>query len=80
VKNITIAVDEKVHRRARIQAAEQDLSMSAYIAKLLTEASTKPAHAETPYEQILALREDIRGFAVGPKISRDELHERHNFR
>jgi len=80
VKNITIAVDDKVHRRARIQAAEQDLSMSAYVAKLLAEAAVKPASTPTPYEQIMALRKQIRGFIPGPKISRDELHERHRLR
>jgi hypothetical protein len=80
VKNITIAVDNQIHRQARIQAAEQDLSMSAYVARLIAEASTKPASIPTPYEQILALRKEIRGLAVGPKISRDELHERHRLR
>jgi hypothetical protein len=31
----------------------------------------------SPIEQILILRQQIRGFVAGPKISRDELHERH---
>ena len=79
MKNITIAVDERVHRLARLHAAELDLSMSAYVAKLLADAAAKSAPATTPHDQILALREEIRDFAVGPKIPRDQLHERRHF-
>jgi hypothetical protein len=80
VKNITISVDNKIHRQARIQAAEQELSMSAYVAKLITESVAKPAATSSVYEEIMALRQQIPGFIPGPKISRDELHERHRLR
>jgi hypothetical protein len=79
VKNITIAVDERIHRRARIRAAESDLSLSGYVAKLISQddqASDKPS----PIQEVLALRQQIKGFIPGPKIPRDELHERHRFR
>jgi hypothetical protein len=79
VKNITIAVDEKIHRRARMQAAEQDLSMSAYVAKLIEEAG-QISKRPSPIEELLALRQELGGYIPGPKISRDELHERHRFR
>ena len=37
MKNVTIALDEKVARWARIQAAKQDVSLSRLISELLRE-------------------------------------------
>ena len=54
--------------------------MSAYVAKLIEDASAKPASVSSPYEELLELRKQIPGFVAGPKISRDELHERHRLR
>ena len=79
MKNITIAVKPEIHRRARIRAAELDLSLSGYVATLIAkDEATQPA--ASPIEEVLALRQQMRGFIPGPKISRDELHERHRLR
>jgi hypothetical protein len=40
VKNITVTVDDETYRRARIKAAERDTSVSALVARFLTELAT----------------------------------------
>jgi plasmid stability protein len=40
VKNITVALDDEIYRRARIHAAEMGTSVSALVKRLFTETSS----------------------------------------
>ncbi len=76
MKNITVSVDEVVHRRARVRAAERGTSLSAAVRDFLIEF----AGGETDFERRKSLQdrtlETIRAFRAGERLTRDEVHER----
>jgi len=76
VKNITVSIDEELHRRARVRAAEQGTSLSAVVRVFLTEY----AGEETDFERRKRLQMEtlasIEAFRVGDRLSRDEVHDR----
>ncbi|MDE0421525.1 MAG: hypothetical protein OXK76_11665 [Gammaproteobacteria bacterium] len=91
MKNITVSVDEEVHRLARIRAAERDTSVSALVRDFLRRLATGPVDDTTAIEARMdvdelrrrRLREvlaDIRattgGFKAADNIPRDQLYER----
>jgi len=80
MKNITVSVDETVHRRARVRAAERGTSLSAVVRDFLIEYSG----GETEFErrrnlQTSALR-SVRGFRAVERLTRDEVHGRDEIR
>jgi plasmid stability protein len=76
MKNITVTIDEKLHRRARVRAAELDKSLSAVVREFLIEF----AGGETDYERRKSLQqktlESIRSFRAKDRLSREEIHDR----
>jgi hypothetical protein len=76
VKNVTISLDDELARWARVAAAKQELSLSAYLAALLRERMDR----DSEYE-VVAMR---RSLAHAPLPlgwrkrvrSRDEIHGR----
>lgn len=76
VKNITVSVDDAVHRRARIKAAEQGTSVSAAVRAFLTRWSGE----ETDFERRKRLQDEaistIDAFRGGNRLSRDDVHDR----
>jgi len=80
MKNITISLDDKLYRQARIKAAEHDTSVSALVRKYLIsiagEAST-PSDLKQEQEALLdSIRQRHPGFTSANNISRDDLHDR----
>ena len=80
MKNITVSVDEDVHRRARIKAAERGTSVAAVVHEFLLRWSGE----ETDFERRKRLQEEtlrsIRAFRGGDRLSREEVHGRADFR
>ena len=76
MKNITVTVDDEIHRRARIKAAERDTSVSAVVREFLTDWSGE----ETEFERLKRLQNetlnDIDAFRAGDRLPRDEIHFR----
>jgi plasmid stability protein len=76
MKNITVSVDDEVHRRARVRAAELDTSLSAVVRRFLVEF----AGGETDFERRRKLQNQtltsIRAFRAGERLTRDEAHRR----
>jgi plasmid stability protein len=76
VKNITVSLDDDTYRRARIRAAEMDTSVSALVRRYLVDL----AGAESEFERLekleQTLRERIKSFRAGDRLSRDKVHER----
>lgn len=76
MKNITVSVDDEVHRRARVRAAGLDTSVSAVVRRFLIEF----AGGETDFERRKKLQDrtlaSIRTFRAGDRLSRDEVHRR----
>ncbi len=76
MKNITVAIDDEVYRRARIAAAERSTSVSALVRDYLCAlTSDADGRTEATVELFTALdqAEDLR---AGDRLSRDAAHER----
>ncbi|HEX5320969.1 MAG TPA: hypothetical protein VFW46_17545, partial [Stellaceae bacterium] len=76
VKNITVALDEKTYRHARIVAAERGTSVSALVRQYLTGLSRGDNERARLKAAERALREQIDDFRAGDRVPRDELHQR----
>jgi hypothetical protein len=76
MKNVTITMDEKVARWARIRAAEQNTSVSRLVGQMLKERMQEEEVYLLAMEQYLAKEPKAlkKGGASYP--SREELHER----
>jgi len=76
MKNITVSVDEEVHRRARIRAAERGTSLSAAVRDFLIAF----AGGETEFERRKRLQDEtlasIGRFRAGDRLGRDDVHDR----
>ena len=74
MKNITVSIDDKLHHRARIRAAELNISVSAAVREFLTEF----AGEETDYERRKKLQKQtlasIKHFCAGDRLRRDEVY------
>ena len=54
MKNVTITLDEKVARWARIQAAERDISLSRLVGELLREKMIQEESYQTAMQRYLS--------------------------
>ena len=75
MRNLTISVDEELARWARVAAAENDMSVSRFIAELLRakmedDESYERAMARSTARQAVALKP-----TGGSYPAREELHE-----
>jgi len=76
MKNVTITLDEKVARWARIRAAEQNTSVSRLVGELLREKMTDEEKYLIAMEQYLS-QSPRKLKKTGSKYpSREELHDR----
>ena len=77
MKNITVAVDDEIYRRARVKAAEMDSSISALFKEFLLQLT----NGESDFDRRKRLEREtiaaIRDFSAADRLSRDELHDRH---
>ena len=75
VKNLTVTMDEETYRLARIAAAEQGVSVSGLVRKLLTGLHPRETRAEA-IRRAFAAMDNVKKFSAGNRLTRDELHER----
>ena len=76
VKNITVTVDDETYRRARMKAAQRDTSVSALVARFLTELAASETDAERLKREERALRERIGSFRAADRLAREDVHRR----
>ena len=80
MKNITVSIDDEVHRRARIKAAERDTSVSAVVREFLIHWSGE----ETEFERRKRLQnetlDNIGTFRAGDRLPREEIYRRGRLR
>jgi plasmid stability protein len=76
MKNITVSLDDETYRRARIRAAEQDTSVSAMVKKFLVENVAGESETERLKKEEARIRDAIRSFRAGDRLSRGEAHAR----
>jgi hypothetical protein len=75
-QNVTISLDRKTIREAKILAAQRETSISGLLAQQLESLLGKKEAYEQAKRQALALLD--KGFHLGGviRVTRDELHER----
>lgn len=83
MKNITVSVAEAVHRRARIHAAQQGISLSALVRDYLVSLAADPAPDPAVDLRRLAQEELFRrldqkgqGLSASDRQPRSRLHDR----
>lgn len=80
MKNITVSIDDDVHRRARIRAAERGTSVSSAVRDFLIRWSGE----ETEFDRRKRLQEetlrDIDTFRAGDRLPREEVYRRGGLR
>ena len=80
MKNITVSIDDNVHRCARIRAAERGISVSAAVREFLI----RWAGEETEFDRRKRLQDDtlrdIDRFRAGDRLPREEAHRRGGLR
>jgi hypothetical protein len=69
-------VDDDTYRRARIKAAERDTSVSALVARFLTELAAGETDTERLKREERALRERIGSFSAADRLAREDVHKR----
>ena len=80
VKNITVTVEDSLYRRARLQAAERNSSLTAVVREFLQGFCQQ----ETDFERRLRQERETlaalagRGgkFSASTRMSREEIHQR----
>ena len=75
-QNITLSLDRRVLRKAKILAAKHGTSISGFLAKQIETLVGNEDAYQAAQQEALALLE--RGFHLGGviKVTRDELHDR----
>lgn len=76
MKNVTISLPDDVYRRARIRAAERDMSVSALVRELLTQLSEEEPEFERRKRLQAEVLASIKQFRANDRMSRDEVHDR----
>jgi anti-sigma factor ChrR (cupin superfamily) len=80
MKNITVSVDEAVHRRARLRAAELNTSLSSLVKGFLEDLAADETEAARHKRLQNALLDRLdaqgRGIRGGDRLDRAELHAR----
>lgn len=78
MKNITVSLPDEVHRRARIEAAQRDTSVSALVREFLISLGA----GESDFDRRKRLQADVlgtvRSFRGKDRLKRDEVHARSN--
>lgn len=76
MKNLTVSLDDDTYRRARMIAAQRDVSVSALVKRFLLDLASGESETERPKRQERELRERIADFDASDRLSRDEVHRR----
>jgi hypothetical protein len=77
MKNITISLDKQVAAWARVQAAEQNMSLSRYVGEMIHKEMRYSREYETAMRAALA-EKPLK--LEGPYLKRDELYDRSRLR
>jgi plasmid stability protein len=75
VKNITLSLDDEAYRQARIRAAEQNTSVSAFVKRLLT-SNVQGSDTEKPSPVLLELAAELRALTAGRAHTPAEVLQR----
>jgi hypothetical protein len=80
LRNVTVTLDEKTARWARVEAARRDTSVSKLIGEMLRERMARDTSYETAMARYLGKRPENLRKPGQPYPRRDELYERDDLR
>ena len=80
MKNITITLPEETARWLRVKAAENEQSVSKWLAELLEGMQRGEDEYEVAMKRYLAIKPRKMEWVDGRKPTREELHDRATFR
>ena len=80
MKNVTITLPEDLARWLRVRAAENNRSVSRWVAELLAGMRRQEDEYEVAMKQALAVKPSKMEWVDGRKPTREELHDRPSFR
>lgn len=78
LRNVTITLEERVARWARIEAARHDTSVSQLLANILKERMREKDSYDAAMRQALARKPFLK--TDGRYLSREQLHDRSSLR
>jgi predicted CopG family antitoxin len=80
VKNVTISLPDPVYRKARVLAAERDMSLSAFVRELVLRAGQQETEKDRGKRKLSEVFAEIAArhpeFRASDRMSRDEVHDR----
>lgn len=77
MKNVTLTIDEKTWRAARIVAAEQGKSLSALVREFLQSLHPVRDTHEDDVRRMFAAMDRVKArFSASDRLPREKLHER----
>jgi hypothetical protein len=81
MRNVTLTVEDELLRWARVRAAQEDKSVSRFLADLLKRERDQTAAYEEAYQRFQARRRHDQAVSDGrPYPTRDELYDRPGLR
>ncbi|MGH8727027.1 MAG: DUF6364 family protein [Burkholderiales bacterium] len=80
MKNVTVSIPEEIYRRARVKAAAENTSVSKVVSRFLESYGAEEERIVAARAQMETLFRKVKGFGVGKKISREEIHARRRLR
>ena len=80
MKNVTITLPEDLARWLRVRAAENNRSVSRWVAELLAGMRRQEDEYEVAMKRALAVKPRKMEWVDGRKPTREELHDRPSFR
>lgn len=76
MRNVTLAIEEEVLRKARIRAAKEGTTVNAVIRKHLAEYGSREERIQAGLEQVLEAAAKYKGRLPKKRWTRDEIHVR----
>jgi hypothetical protein len=74
--NLTLKIDEKLLRRARIRALEEGTTVNELVRKYLNQYAVPRADRMRALKRFIEISEEAKAGSGGRKLKRDELYDR----
>lgn len=79
MKEITIRINDELYDRAKATLADVESSVEAHVTSYLKELNGDETRIDAARSRMKKLFRTTKGFGVGQKPSREEMHERRRF-
>ena len=80
MKEINISIDDELYRQARQKLDDVESSVGRCVTNYLQSLNDDDGRIAAARNRMIELFRSTRGFGVGEKLSREEMHERGSIR